>query len=296
MAAKTIALHGAAGRQGRWCHAAEPHARVAGAHEAKPAGGGCEPGRAARPHPVPVQPEGTVDLEVGEVAARERARRRKTAGTPEFNGRGPVQAHPGDLLRRHGHHGRQGRRRVEQLFPCCVPTDESRARRSDASAGGTAVGRCQELRRLRHVGAGQVHAVHRRGHADPGHVQRVAARRCPATRASRTRRPAALALTSVRTVVAGDSLASIAYREYGDPTMWRPLAAFNGIDDPLRLRLGASLLLPVVDDLAGRGVTWPRRRSATPSRSRSTGLRCRPTSSRCSCRRTSTTASTCRTW
>jgi nucleoid-associated protein YgaU len=58
-----------------------------------------------------------------------------------------------------------------------------------------------------------------------------------------------LTLTSVRTIVAGDSLASIAYREYGDPTMWRPLAAFNGIDDPLRLRLGTTLLLPTVDDL-----------------------------------------------
>jgi len=58
-----------------------------------------------------------------------------------------------------------------------------------------------------------------------------------------------LTLTSVRTVVAGDSLASIAYREYGDPGMWRPLALFNGIDDPLRLRLGSSVLLPVVDDL-----------------------------------------------
>ena len=58
-----------------------------------------------------------------------------------------------------------------------------------------------------------------------------------------------LALTSVRTVVAGDSLASIAYTEYGDPTMWRPLAAFNGIDDPLRLRLGTTLLLPAADEL-----------------------------------------------
>jgi nucleoid-associated protein YgaU len=57
------------------------------------------------------------------------------------------------------------------------------------------------------------------------------------------------ALTSVRTVVSGDSLASIAYAEYGDPTLWRPLAAFNGVDDPLRLRPGAALLLPVVDDL-----------------------------------------------
>jgi hypothetical protein len=31
--------------------------------------------------------------------------------------------------------------------------------------------------------------------------------------------------------------------------MWRPLAAFNDIDDPLRLQLGATLLLPTVDDL-----------------------------------------------
>jgi len=31
--------------------------------------------------------------------------------------------------------------------------------------------------------------------------------------------------------------------------MWRPLALFNGIDDPLRLRAGATVLLPTVDDL-----------------------------------------------
>jgi nucleoid-associated protein YgaU len=50
-------------------------------------------------------------------------------------------------------------------------------------------------------------------------------------------------------VSAGDSLASIAYREYGDPAMWRPLAAFNGIDDPIRLRLGRSLFVPSLDEL-----------------------------------------------
>ena len=60
----------------------------------------------------------------------------------------------------------------------------------------------------------------------------------------------------MRTVVAGDTLASIAYAEYGDPTMWRPLAAFNGIDDPLRLagrrdRAAAHRRRP-----PGRGVTW----------------------------------------
>ena len=53
----------------------------------------------------------------------------------------------------------------------------------------------------------------------------------------------------MRTVVAGDTLASVAYAEYGDPTLWRPLAAFNGIDDPMRLPLGSALLLPTAAEL-----------------------------------------------
>ena len=41
----------------------------------------------------------------------------------------------------------------------------------------------------------------------------------------------------------GDSLPSIAYDEYGDPTLWRGLAVANGIDDPLRVPVGISLLI-----------------------------------------------------
>jgi len=44
----------------------------------------------------------------------------------------------------------------------------------------------------------------------------------------------------------GDSLQSIAYREYGEPNLWRALAIINGIDDPLRLRNGTSLLVPEI--------------------------------------------------
>jgi contractile injection system tube protein len=47
------------------------------------------------------------------------------------------------------------------------------------------------------------------------------------------------------TIVAdGDSLHSIAYREYGNPTLWRGLAAANAIDDPLAIGPGTSLLIP----------------------------------------------------
>lgn len=47
-----------------------------------------------------------------------------------------------------------------------------------------------------------------------------------------------------RLVLAGDSLPSIAYREYGKADWWRPIAEANGIDDPLRLQPGSRLLLP----------------------------------------------------
>jgi nucleoid-associated protein YgaU len=55
----------------------------------------------------------------------------------------------------------------------------------------------------------------------------------------------------VHRTVAGDTLASVAYSEYGDPTQWRALAAYNGIDDPMRVRTGTALLLPVPEELVG---------------------------------------------
>jgi nucleoid-associated protein YgaU len=53
-----------------------------------------------------------------------------------------------------------------------------------------------------------------------------------------------LAARRTRQVIAGDTLASIAYQEYGSPTMWRALAESNGVDDPLRVRPGHRLLVP----------------------------------------------------
>ena len=45
----------------------------------------------------------------------------------------------------------------------------------------------------------------------------------------------------------GDSLPSISYASYGDPTTWRVIAEANGIDDPLSLRRGRVLGVPQVD-------------------------------------------------
>jgi nucleoid-associated protein YgaU len=64
----------------------------------------------------------------------------------------------------------------------------------------------------------------------------------------------ALSARRHHTVVAGDTLASLAYSEYGDPQLWRALAEYNRIDDPMRLRPETELLLPAPEDLPHRGV------------------------------------------
>ena len=57
------------------------------------------------------------------------------------------------------------------------------------------------------------------------------------------------AVRRVHRMVAGDTLASVAYGEYGDPARWRSLAAWNGVDDPMRVPVGAVLLLPTLREL-----------------------------------------------
>ncbi|MEO9326038.1 peptidase M23 [Nocardioides sp. C4-1] len=53
----------------------------------------------------------------------------------------------------------------------------------------------------------------------------------------------------VHQVVEGDSLPAIAYREYGQPALWRAVADLNRIDDPMRMRPGDRLMLPALEEL-----------------------------------------------
>ena len=53
----------------------------------------------------------------------------------------------------------------------------------------------------------------------------------------------------VHTVTDGDSLPSVAYKNYGDATRWRTIAEANGIDDPLSLRRGQPAVDPEPRDL-----------------------------------------------
>jgi phage tail protein X len=59
----------------------------------------------------------------------------------------------------------------------------------------------------------------------------------------------ALTAQRVHRVVAGDSLQSLAWREYGDATAWRSIAEANGLDDPSRLPTGVELVLPAAEEV-----------------------------------------------
>jgi hypothetical protein len=57
----------------------------------------------------------------------------------------------------------------------------------------------------------------------------------------------------IHQVRAGDTLHSIAQHHYGQPRLWRGIAAFNEIDDPLRVPTGSVVSLPefaVVEELS----------------------------------------------
>ncbi|MBP7126120.1 LysM peptidoglycan-binding domain-containing protein [Myxococcota bacterium] len=50
----------------------------------------------------------------------------------------------------------------------------------------------------------------------------------------------------VHLVRRGDTLQSIAWREYDDPSEWKRIAEANGIDDPMNLEPGTRLLVPPI--------------------------------------------------
>ncbi|KPC70135.1 peptidase M23B, partial [Streptomyces sp. NRRL F-6602] len=59
----------------------------------------------------------------------------------------------------------------------------------------------------------------------------------------------ALTAQRVHRVVAGDTLQSLAWREYGEASAWRAIAEANNIDDPSRLRSGTELVLPAAEEV-----------------------------------------------
>lgn len=61
-------------------------------------------------------------------------------------------------------------------------------------------------------------------------------------------------------IVDGDTLAGIAYAEYGDPSLWRAVATLNRLDDPMRIRPGSTVMLPTTEELLRPDPAGPERK------------------------------------
>jgi nucleoid-associated protein YgaU len=138
---------------------------------------------------------------------------------------------------------------VEQLFACCVPTDETHQAKIGSPpwvvfhwgtiTSFTAYVKSVSVKYTLFTAGG----LPIRGTATVN-LEEIAGEQAGQNPTSGT-----LASRRVHTVVAGDSLASIAYREYGDPAVWRAVAVANDVDDPLRVRAGTMLVLPAPEEL-----------------------------------------------
>jgi len=250
MAPKAIALHASAG--GSKPGSASPsltHAALE-VYEPTPVGAGSKPGDPIDRIPFQFNPK---ELSISKSASWQpgKARDSATTGTPEFKGADPCKLTLELFFDATDTMDGKVVSLVEQLFRCCVPTDKSLSNPPKPGSPPLVLLRWGSVTSF----AGFVTSVQAKytlftAEGTPIRATcSVSIQEMPGDPLKQNPTSGGRALTSVRTVVSGDSLASIAYREYGDPTMWRPLAAFNGIDDPLRLRLGATLLLPTADDL-----------------------------------------------
>jgi hypothetical protein len=168
------------------------------------------------------------------------------SATPEFVGSGPRSLSLEMFLDATAEHDDSVERQVEQLMTACVPTPKSLSAKIPASPWvrfewGTArttsfdgvLSNLSITYSLFDVDGTPLRAtcslsINEAASEVPGQNPTSGAREA----------------TGTHQVVIGDSLAQIAWREYGDATAWRRIAAANDLDDPLCVAPGRDLLVP----------------------------------------------------
>ncbi|MFF3069677.1 LysM peptidoglycan-binding domain-containing protein [Kitasatospora sp. NPDC057904] len=174
----------------------------------------------------------------------------RKAGPVEFKGAEPSKLSLEMFFDTTDHPSDRVVKAVEQLFACCVPTAQSHGKQQGVPPwvifhwGGLTgflayVSQVQAKYTLFTAGGLPVRAV-----------CQVTLEEISGELPGQNPSSGALAARRVHRVVAGDTLALLAWREYGDPAAWRAIAEANGIDDPTRLNPGTELLLPGAEEIA----------------------------------------------
>ncbi|MFC5802915.1 peptidase M23 [Streptomyces formicae] len=193
-----------------------------------------------------------VDKSAGWV--RHKARRAHTATRPEFVGSQPRSLSLEIFL--DAEFERSVQDHVEVLMGCCTPTPESvAARRPSPPWVRLQWGRLQSTAFtavVTHVDANYTmfaaDGLPLRAQCTMG-LEEVGG---PVARQNPT--SGGLGGAGSHVLVQGESLASLAYRQYGDPAQWREVAQFNGIDDPAEVVPGERVVLPALAGEAGGGL------------------------------------------
>jgi len=175
----------------------------------------------------------------------------KKAGPPEFTGAEPAKLTLEMFFDATSSRDGSVVKAVEDLLTCCVPTEESAGQKkptppivvlhwgSTACFPGFVTSVSAKFTLFHHDGTPIRAVCSVQIEEMPGEEFR---KQNPTSGSHEVRR--------VHRTVAGDTLASVAFAEYGDPTAWRAVAAFNEINDPLRVSTGTVLLLPTPEELA----------------------------------------------
>jgi hypothetical protein len=181
--------------------------------------------------------------------ARETAKGNQWSGPPQYKGPNPSKLTLEMFFDASARQDNSVVEAVEKLFSCCVPTDESYQKKKGSPPWvrfrwGTLTGF------LYYVASVSVKYTLFTSTGTPIRAT------CTVTLEELAGEPpkgnptsGGLTPRRVHVLTAGETLAGVAYGEYGDPARWRDVARVNEIDDPLRLRPGTRLLLPTADEL-----------------------------------------------
>jgi len=215
-------------------------------------GGGGAPGGERGSVPFQFNPK-EVTIQKTAKWERKTAKGAKKAGPPEFSGSEPCKLTMEMFFDSSGKHDGSVVEAVEKLFSCCVPTDESmNSKKPTPPLVVLHWGKVASFPAF----VTSVSAKYTLFSPDGIPIRAlcsVAMEEMPNEPWRQNPTSGSEAVRRSHTMIEGDSLASVAYTEYGDPSMWRAIAAYNGIDDPIRfsaLGAGSTLVLPAPEELA----------------------------------------------
>jgi nucleoid-associated protein YgaU len=221
-------------------------------HSPKPAKDGYEPGGQKDEIGFQFNPK---EVTIAKSAKWEHkpAKGSKSAPPPEFTGSDPCKLTVEMFFDATGAKNGSVLEVVEKLFNCCIPTEQSAGQKKPTPP--LVVLHWGSISTFPAV-ITSVSAKYTLFRADGTPIRAVCSvsmEEMPGAPARQNPTSGSDSIRRVHRTVIGDSLASIAYAEYGDPNHWRPLAAYNAIDDPLRLPTGRTILLPSLEEMGVTG-------------------------------------------